>query len=100
MNSVPQPTAAAISYTFDNLDPSKLLYRRSQQSNYFDAYFPGLLDKDAPPPSVSIPLPTWFTDPDGGSLMYSVTLSDGSQRPEWMLYESQTETLKGYPDMI
>ncbi|OED41007.1 hypothetical protein ACH42_15130 [Endozoicomonas sp. (ex Bugula neritina AB1)] len=39
-----------------------------------------------------------FTDPDGDSLTYSASLSDGSALPDWLNFDSGTATFSGTPD--
>ena len=38
-----------------------------------------------------------FTDPDGDTLTYSITLADGSAFPSWLHYDPNTRTLSGTP---
>ncbi|MBF0215002.1 MAG: SUMF1/EgtB/PvdO family nonheme iron enzyme [Magnetococcales bacterium] len=46
--------------------------------------------------SYRIPLDT-FRDGDGDTLIYSVTLSDGSALPSWLRFAASTRTLSGNP---
>ena len=38
-----------------------------------------------------------FTDPDGDTLTYTATLSDGSVRPSWLSFNTSTRTFNGTP---
>ena len=41
-----------------------------------------------------------ITDPDAGdSVVYSVTMPDGSPVPSWLVFDAATRTLSGMPDM-
>ena len=42
VNQLPQPTPAALSYVFANLDPSSTTMTATSPSTYFDAFFPFL----------------------------------------------------------
>ena len=42
---------------------------------------------------------TWFRDPDGDTLNYQCTMSDGTDRPSWIGYDTSTGELRGFPNM-
>ena len=41
--------------------------------------------------------PGIFVDPNGGPMLFSATLADGSPLPSWLGFDSQTQTLHGIP---
>jgi len=57
----------------------------SEQTVFQDALF-----------SFTVPAGT-FSDPDGDSLSYSASLSDGSALPTWLIFDAATQTFSGTP---
>ena len=39
-----------------------------------------------------------FVDPEGGSVIYTAMLDDGSALPAWLTFDSESHTLSGTPD--
>jgi Ca2+-binding RTX toxin-like protein len=57
----------------------------------------GKRNRNRTTPAFTLP-ESLFTDPDGDSLTYSVTLSDGSPLPAWLSFDSATRVLSGTPE--
>jgi len=99
VNQVPQPTSAALSYVFANQDPASSV-SVVPPSTYFDSFFPFLAtEKPITTATISVSLPTWFTDPDSSTadLTYILTSSDGSSRPPPGFLVDSSNTLNVFP---
>lgn len=79
-----------MNYKFTNIDPTD-----GQPTTFFDDIFPFV--KDDYSNMLNIFTATWFTDPDSDTLTYSLTMSDSSDRPQWIGYDKGTGELRGYP---
>ena len=57
--------------------------------------FPWLKDDEAL--RVEVDTKPWFTDADNDVLTYYCLYSDGTPRPSWIGYNTQTGQLRGFP---
>jgi len=65
-------------------------------TDYFDDLFPWLEDDDVDD-LVHVFTGTWFTDADGDTLTYELTMSDGRRRPNWIGYSPVSGEMRGSP---
>ena len=61
---------------------------------------PGIADKSSPQSTPLSHAITGFTDPEGGPLIYSATLADGSPLPSWINFGGAVNTFSGTPSQL
>jgi hypothetical protein len=80
-------------YTFGLIDPLSV----NTQDNLLTEKFPWLKTSSTTS-IVDVDTSTWFSDPDGNTLTYSCTYSDGTDRRNWIGYSTTNGLLKSNMD--
>lgn len=92
VNNLPVQTGVGTAYVFADMDPFC-----SGCTTYFDDTFPWIVDDYLEILEEDTAL--WWTEIDEDTLIYQLTMSDGTDRPAWMSYTVDTGYFKGWPHL-